>query len=191
MDETRIPRGIVAIDPNSVVVHFDGACEPPTGGGVAAYGYVVEGAGLYSEGRGLAVRPFSPRATNNVAEYVGAICALEWLSGQGYRGNVALTGDSQLVVRQMRGEYEVRAPHLRAYHDRLAQLVREFPHVEFVWVPREKNQRADALSKEALTEAREGLERYRSELPVEVPEEADPSDDPSARGEPDQFQRTV
>ena len=136
MDEPEIPRGVVAIDPHSVVVHFDGACQPPRGGGVAAYGYVVEGAGLYSEGQGLAVRPFSPHATNNVAEYVAAICALEWLVDQRYRGNVTLTGDSQLVVRQMRGEYQVRAPHLRAYHDRLAQLADKFALVEFVWVRR-------------------------------------------------------
>ena len=180
---------MVAIDPSSVVVHFDGACEPPKGGGVAAYGYVVEGEGIHSEGRGLAVRPFSPHATNNVAEYVGAICALEWLSGSGFRGNVTLTGDSQLVVRQMRREYEVRAPHLRAYRDRLAQLSGMFRHVEFVWVPRERNQRADALSKEALAEARRDLAPHRPELPVEVPEEDTPPD--AAPDGSDQFQRTV
>ena len=190
MDDAEIPRGVVAIDPSSVVVHFDGACEPPKGGGVAAYGYVVEGEAIHSEGRGLAVRPFSPHATNNVAEYVGAICALEWLVGRGYHGNVALTGDSQLVIRQKRGEYEVRAPHLRAYHDRLAQLVGKFRHVEFVWVPREKNQHADAFSKEALVEARAGLERHRPDLPVEVPEEDGPHGDPASE-RPGQFQRTV
>lgn len=179
MDESAIPRGVVAIDPNSVVAHFDGACEPPRGGGVAAYGYVVEGAGLYYEGRGLAVKPFSAHATNNVAEYVGAICALEWLEAHGYRGDVTLAGDSQLVVCQMRGEYEVRAPHLRAYHDRLAQLAERFRHVEFVWLPREKNQRADALSKEALAESRGDLERHRPTLPVEVAEEDGP---PSGAG---------
>ena len=189
MDDSEIPRGVVAIDPNSGVVHFDGACEPPQGGGVAAYGYVVEGEGIRYEGRGLAVKPFSPHATNNVAEYVGAICALEWLVDRGYHGNVALTGDSQLVIRQMRGEYEVRAPHLRAYHDRLAQLVEKFRHVEFVWVPREKNQHADALSKEALVEARVGLERHRPELPFEVPEEDEPLDD-GGSDRSDQFQRT-
>lgn len=174
MDDSHIPRGVVAVGSHSVVVHFDGACEPPKGGGVAAYGYVVEGEGIYYEGRGLAVKPFSPHATNNVAEYAGAICALEWLAGQRYDGNVTLTGDSQLVVRQMLGEYEVRAPHLRAYYDRLRQLVGKFRHVDFVWVPREQNQHADALSKEALVEARIGLERHRPDIPVEVPEEDAP-----------------
>ena len=174
MDDRDIPRGVAAVDPSSVVVHFDGACEPPRGGGIASYGYVVEGGGLYQEGRGLAVKPFSPRATNNVAEYVAAICALEWLDARGFRGEVVLTGDSQLVVRQMRGEYEVRAPHLRAYHDRLAQLATRFRHVEYVWVPREQNQHADALSKEALAEARVDVEKHRPDLPVEVPEEDEP-----------------
>lgn len=169
---------MVTVDPNSVVVHFDGACEPPKGGGVATYGYVVQGEGIYAEGRGLAVKPFSSHATNNVAEYVGAICALEWLTARRYHGTVTVTGDSQLVVRQMRGEYDVRAPHLRAYHDRLAQLAGTFPRVEFVWVPREQNQHADALSKEALEEARAGLGRHRPELPVEVAEEDEVPDGP-------------
>lgn len=185
MEETELPRGVVAIDPDSVVVHFDGACEPPRGGGVASYGFVVEGAGLYFEGRGLAVPPFSPHATNNVAEYVGAICALEWLEARGFRGRVALTGDSQLVIRQMEGAYEVRAPHLRAYHDRLAQLAARFRAVRFEWVPRERNRRADELSKDAIEEARDGLGRYRPARPVEIADEDARSGDAAPDGRAD------
>lgn len=158
-DDREIPRGVAAIDPARVEVRFDGACDPPRGGGVATFGFVVSGAGLYHEDCGLAVRPHVLHATNNVAEYVAAIRALEWLNGQGYQGAVELVGDSQLVIRQMKGEYEVRAEHLKAYHHHLSQLAARFERVEYEWVPRESNARADALSKQALREAMADLGR--------------------------------
>jgi ribonuclease HI len=132
-----------------VQVHFDGACEPSRQGRVAAYGFTVEGGGLDHEEGGLAVRPGSERATNNVAEYSGAIRALEYLISREFHGPVLVVGDSQLVIRQMTGEYEVRAEHLLAYHDHLAGLARRFEQVTWTWVPREENVRADALSKMA------------------------------------------
>lgn len=121
---------------------------------MATYGFTVDGAGLFHEESGLAVTPWTPSATNNVAEYTAAIRGLEWLRAQSYDGLVILIGDSQLVLRQMRGEYAVRASHLRAYHERLGQLAGGFEGVRYVWVPREQNARADALSKIALEEAR-------------------------------------
>jgi ribonuclease HI len=164
-DDSEIPRGIAPVDAAHVEVHFDGACEPPRGGGVATFGFVVSGAGLYHEDCGLAVRPHVPHATNNVAEYVAAIRALEWLRGEGYRGRVVMYGDSQLVVRQMNGAYRVRKEHLKAYHERLEQLAKEFARVEFEWVPREENQPADALSKRALEYARVDALRHRPRTP--------------------------
>jgi ribonuclease HI len=150
IDDRELPRGVASSPSGPVDVHFDGACEGPAGRRVAAYGYTLEGAGLRHEDAGLAVPPGHPRATNNVAEYVAAICALEWLTGAGYRGEVVLHGDSQLVVRQMGGEYRVRTDHLRPYHERLTQLARQFRTVRFVWVPRSENRRADELSKHGI-----------------------------------------
>ena len=162
MEDRQIPRGIATPDVGPVEVHFDGACEGGRGGSIATYGFTVAGTGLQIEDRGLAVPPFHERATNNVAEYVGAICALESLVRAGYAGEVTVRGDSQLVIRQMSGEYEVRADHLRPYHQRLKQLAALFPRVEFHWVPREENLRADELSKAALAEARAELRRVVS-----------------------------
>jgi ribonuclease HI len=160
VEDQVIPRGVATLD-GPVNVHFDGACAPPKGGGVATFGYHLEGAGYLHEDRGLAVRPFSEHATNNVAEYVAAIRSLEWLARQGYPGDVVLCGDSQLVIRQMTGEYEVKAEHLKAYHAHLTQLARKFRRVEFRWVRRSENVRADALSKLALEEAGDEAQRYR------------------------------
>jgi ribonuclease HI len=133
-----------------LVVHFDGACQPARGGGTATFGFVISGSGLAHRESGLAVPREDPNATNNIAEYVGAIRALEWLESRGYRGPVELLGDSQLVIRQMRGEYRVRAERLQPFHSRLTNLAKQFSSVRFRWVPREQNAEADALSKEAL-----------------------------------------
>ena len=179
MDD-RIPRG-TTVFPRLVTVHFDGACQPPKGGGIAAYGYTIEGEGLRHEGKGLAVRPWSPRATNNVAEYTAAICALEWLAGEGYAGSVLVLGDSQLVVRQINGEYEVRAEHLKAYHERLSALAKRFESAEFRWIPRSQNLRADELSKEAVEDAVPDARRRRPLGGVAVVEE-DPHPEPDSDG---------
>jgi len=171
MEDQDIPRGIAAAPDDPVIVHFDGACEPARGGGVATFGYTIDGGGWDLEDSGLAVRPYSEHATNNVAEYVAAIQALERLHGLGWAGMLEVRGDSQLVIQQMRGEYVVRAPHLKEYHARLAQLAATFAEVRWVWVPREQNARADALSKQALVEHSVEARRLAPQRDVPVPEE--------------------
>ncbi len=152
MEDLGVPRGVAIPETQEVQVHFDGACQPPRGGGVSTYGFVVEGAGLFYEECGLAVPPFSEHATNNVGEYVGAIRALEWLSSRRFHGRVLLFGDSQLVIRQISGEYAVRKAHLKEYHRWLTTLSKGFSEVRFEWIPRAQNSRADELSKQAVAE---------------------------------------
>ncbi len=183
--ESTLPRG-QAVFPRLVQVHFDGACAPPRGGGVATYGFTIEGAGFDYEEGGLAVAPWSPTATNNVAEYAAAIHALEWLLRHEYTGSVLLLGDSQLVVRQMNGEYEVRAEHLKAYHQHLRQLISRFQEVRFAWVRREENQRADLLTKSALEKAMPEARRARrsgpgAALPSPLGERVEGEDEGSGR----------
>ncbi len=172
VDDRQLPRGVATAASGPVRIHFDGACEPARGGGVATYGYTIEGGGFDLEDGGLAVRPYAEHATNNVAEYTGAIRALERLRGLGYTGPVDVFGDSQLVIRQMLGEYAVRADHLRSYHAWLARLAQGFDRVTWIWVPREQNARADALSKEALAEHAPAVPRL---LPPD-PEAGEPDD---------------
>ena len=162
-DDRELPRGIATTDVAvPMVVHFDGACQPPGSAGVAGWGYVIEGPGFHFEECGLATRPFSAHSTNNVAEYVGAIRALEKLRSMQYQGAVVVEGDSELVIRQMKGEYQVRAEHLKAYHEWLQTLASSFAQVEFQWVPREENSVADALSKKAIEEAWADARRHKA-----------------------------
>lgn len=166
-DDLAIPRGVAVPDLTGPMrVHFDGSCQPPGGGGVSGWGFVIEGPGVRLAECGLAAVPYSPHSTNNVAEYVGAIRALEKLRSMNFTGEVVVEGDSQFVIRQMTGEYEVRAEHLKAYHDWLRQLTRSFRRVVFHWVPREENTVADALSKRAIEDAAEDVRRHRATRPA-------------------------
>lgn len=178
-DDDQLPRAQVVLPP-LVEVHFDGACQPPAGGGVATYGFTVEGEQLFHEECGLAVRPWSAHATNNVAEYTAAIRALEWLKSRGFNGQVLLIGDSQLVIRQMQGEYKVRSEHLKAYWEHLHRLARDFGEVRFVWVPREENRRADELSKQALDDVWAEAAAHRPAVPEVVLEEESAERDDAA-----------
>jgi ribonuclease HI len=163
-DDRTLPRGVATVDPSSpMVVHFDGACQPPNSNGVAGWGFVIDGPGFRYQDFGLATRPYSPHSSNNVAEYVGAIRALEHLRSMNYTGEVIVEGDSELVIRQMNGEYQVRAEHLKAYHEWLRTLSGSFRKVEFRHIPREENGEADRLSKRAIELAWTDARRHRLE----------------------------
>jgi ribonuclease HI len=89
------------------------------------------------------------RATNNQAEYQGAIAALEAALGLGAQ-EVELRIDSELVVRQLWGRYRVKNPRLAPLYKRILDLRSRFERVAIVHVPREQNRVADKLANEAL-----------------------------------------
>jgi ribonuclease HI len=86
--------------------------------------------------------PDGPMRSNNIAEYHGLIFLLRHLRDldrdRGSKGVYLICGDSQLVIRQMRGEYRVRTTHLVPLHAEASRLSSELD-VEFREVPREKN----------------------------------------------------
>lgn len=84
--------------------------------------------------------------TNNIAEYTAVIKALETVHSMGEL-EARIKSDSQLIVRQLNGEYKVKDPNLRLLHERAAHLCRGLK-VHFEHIPREHNDEADALSKE-------------------------------------------
>lgn len=89
------------------------------------------------------------RATNNEAEYQAAIAGLEEALALG-GGAVDLRMDSELVIKQLLGEYKVRNVRLRPYYLRIVDLLGEFWPVSIEHVRREKNTRADELANLAL-----------------------------------------
>lgn len=136
-----------------VRVHCDGLCEPVNPGGIACYGWVVYRSGkTLGQGKGVAAR--GAGATNNVAEYHAVIAALEWLlSARLQEEPVMLVSDSQLVVFQLSGEYTVRSPLLLPLFRRTVRLMKRFRSIRVQWVPREQNELADRLSREAYATA--------------------------------------
>lgn len=128
-----------------LVLNFDGSCDPNPGGR-CTFGFVVRRDGqIIHEGHGVAVPP-GPDATNNVAEYTGCIRALEWLRYEPRGEAVVIRGDSELVLKQLRGLYKVRSPLLAPLYWRARELLRELAPIRLEWVPREENREADRLA---------------------------------------------
>ena len=135
-----------------IEAYFDGLCEPNPGG-VATYGFLIKRDGKkIDEGHGLAGTPKTPRATNNVAEYTGLIKALEWLVAHKIKDPVVVRGDSDLVIRQVKGEFKVKSALLAPLHAQVKELLEKLPGVSFEWVQRERNADADRLTNLAYAE---------------------------------------
>ncbi len=127
-----------------VVLYTDGGSRGNPG--PAAFGFVLEaddGTILAAEGEPIG------EATNNVAEYRGLVAGLSRAYELG-APEVEVRSDSELLVKQMRGEYRVKNPALRTLSLEAAQLARTIGRVEYVHVPRERNELADRLVNEAL-----------------------------------------
>jgi ribonuclease HI len=117
--------------------------------GPAAYAFVLEaedGTVLAAEGQAIGV------ATNNVAEYSALVAGLERAVEVGL-DDVEVVSDSELLVKQMRGEYRVKNDALRALSLEAAALARKLRRVEYRAVRREHNELADRLVNEALDAA--------------------------------------
>ena len=95
-------------------------------------------------------------ATNNVAEYNGLLAALQWaVSNKVPR--LHIRADSELLVKQMRGEYKVKHPGLQPLVARARILIGQLDRVTFEHVRREQNKDADRLSNLGMDEAEEAL----------------------------------
>jgi len=117
--------------------------------GPAAYGYVLEADdGTVLDARGEAIGV----ATNNVAEYSALIAGLEKALELGV-DELEVVSDSELMVKQMRGEYRVKNQALMELSIRATRLVRQLGQVSFRAVRREHNELADRLVNEALDRA--------------------------------------
>ncbi|MFL6324507.1 MAG: reverse transcriptase-like protein [Nitrososphaeraceae archaeon] len=164
----RIKEGmIIGVDENTMtarkklLVNFDGLCEPTNPAGIPCYGFVVKNENTEVSYRefGLvdSVKPFSPEANSNTAEYDSAIRAMEWLIENGY-GNcnhdyqIIVRGDSQLITRKLKSDdYSPKGARINPLYDRAIMLRSKFARdtIRFEWVKRDDNREADDLAKKA------------------------------------------
>jgi len=123
-----------------ITAYFDGGARGNPG--PAGYGvYIVDDLGnvLAELSGALGI------ATNNVAEYHGLITALQWAVDRDLK-QVAIKGDSLLLIEQMRGNYKVKNEGLKPLYLRARMLVMQIGDVTFEHVRREQNKEADRLS---------------------------------------------
>jgi len=116
--------------------------------GPAAYGVVVR------DPRGEIVarlKKYIGSNTNNVAEYFGLIAALDYAQNHGIRA-LRIDCDSELLVKQMRGQYKVKSGDLRPLFERAKKMLQGFESFRINHVYRDQNKEADALVNQALDE---------------------------------------
>jgi ribonuclease HI len=141
-----------------LVAYFDGACEPKNPGGVASGGWLI----LSEESREVIESGYkvffhgTREATNNAAEWCALGFALRTiLDKQIFRrfGALLICGDSQLVINQLTGEWLCRNERMAMFCERCHELLNaiRLPWAA-EWIPRDENQRADALSRKAYEE---------------------------------------
>ena len=136
--------------PVDVTVRVDGASRGNPGPSGA--GAVVE----FGDGRvPTELCSYLGETTNNVAEYSALLLALEEVARHAV-SSLTVHSDSELLVRQLKGEYRVKAEHLRPLHAEACRRLRVFPMVRILHVPREENRRADSLANLAIDQNRKG-----------------------------------
>ena len=146
-----------------VEIYFDGACEPFNPGGTVSFGYLIkkegktinQGSGIVGSGEGM---------TNNVGEYHGLIEGVKALLGLNLKEKIIIHGDSIVVCKVVSKDWgwknkkktvwdpHRKAPHLKKLLEETLELLKSLDY-KIEWVPREKNQEADNLSKEPLIKA--------------------------------------
>ncbi|MFC6752859.1 ribonuclease HI [Halorubrum tibetense] len=126
-------------------VYFDGASRGNPGPGAVGW-CLVTSDGVVAEG-GERIG----RVTNNQAEYAALIRALEAADEYGFDA-IDVRGDSELIIKQVRGEWDANDPTLRERRVRVRELLARFDRWSLAHVPREINARADDLANEALDE---------------------------------------
>ncbi len=157
--------------------------------GPAAYGVIIR------DGSGEIVarlKKYIGRMTNNVAEYYGLIAAMDYAQSHSIRA-LRIESDSELLVKQMRGQYKVKSEDLRPLFERAQKMSKAFDSFRIEHVYREQNREADALANEALDETENktpgGAAAKKTAAPVAKSEPASSKPEPpSSKPEPRKIQ---
>ena len=130
-------------DAKKLELYVDGASRGNPGfAGIGAY--------ALSEGKVVfELAEFIGETTNNVAEYRALIRGLEEALAKGYAA-ISVSSDSELLVRQIQGEYKIKADHLIPLLSKARGLISRFSSFSIQSIPREKNKQADRLANLAL-----------------------------------------
>ncbi len=135
---------ITSLDQGYLVAYVDGGARGNPG--PAGYGVVIED----EQGRPVAeLSEFLGRQTNNYAEYSGLLASLSYTLRHGFKA-LKVVSDSELMVKQINGEYKVSSPALRELHQQAMKQIDQLDCFEMKHVLREKNREADKLANLAM-----------------------------------------
>lgn len=138
-------------DSPEIIAHIDGGSRGNPG--PAAYGVAITTA----EGEPVATfAKYLGETTNNFAEYQGLLAALDYALRHDYPRLRVLT-DSELMARQISGQYKVRSPDLKPLHERAQALIARLKSFSIRHVYREQNREADRLANQAMDDAARGI----------------------------------
>ncbi|MDA4121504.1 MAG: ribonuclease HI family protein [Thaumarchaeota archaeon] len=127
----------------TVTVYIDGLAMPKNPG-TGTYGFTIyEGTKKLAEANGLAGHD----VTSNYAEYTALAEALKKLKELRIEGDILVRSDSQLLVGHLSGGWKVKGGGYVEKLKEVRELLREFGSVRFEWIPREKNEEADLLTR--------------------------------------------
>lgn len=126
-----------------LVAHVDGGARGNPG--PAGYGVVIED----EAGRPIArLHRFLGHRTNNYAEYSGLLAALEYALER--KMGLEVWSDSELMVKQLNGQYKVRSPELKVLYEQARGMIRQLGWFKIRHVRREQNREADRLANAAM-----------------------------------------
>ena len=136
------PRGVTP----RLRVYSDGAARGNPGPSGAGAVLVEPGGQVVAK-----VGKFLGNQTNNYAEYMGLLIGLKHAKALGAK-EIEVFADSELLIRQLGGRYQVKSPSLRPLYEEAVKLLNDFSRVKLVHVPREMNAAADEMSNRAIDE---------------------------------------
>jgi ribonuclease HI len=159
-----------------LVAHVDGGSRGNPG--PAGYGVVITN---QARQKVAGLSEYLGHQTNNFAEYSGLLAALDYALQNGHKA-LRVVGDSELLVKQIRGEYKVKSPALQDLYQRARQMIAKLDWFSIQHVLREKNHEADRLANLAMDK---GMGRLRPE--THISDNHDHSARPAARPTPPGF----
>jgi len=153
-----------------ITIEFDGGSRGNPGpAGIGVVLRAQDGTALVTLGR------FIGRATNNVAEYRALIVGMEKAKELGAK-KIQIRGDSELIIKQMRGEYRVKNPDLRELYDEAQFLIHQFDEARLDHNLRDKNKLADKLANKAMDRRQDVTDSDESPVDEPAPRETKSGD---------------
>jgi len=146
-----------------LTLEFDGGSRGNPGpAGIGVVVRAADGTPLVTLGR------FIGTATNNVAEYRALITAMEEAQKLGAK-RIVIRGDSELIIKQMKGEYRVKHPDMKDLYDEAQFLIHQFNEATITHNLRHKNELADRLANLAMDRKRDVTDATVDESPIDAP----------------------